>query len=148
MSDRNSFPEHSPRHDSLKDPIVILGGSALIAMMAGFAYTAYEVSADINKQRAIQKGCSGQERFYAEPEAKISDINAAVISRISDDTGITPLEEQITNSILELNADGIAAPIKPTDITLPKGVSFLYVPTKCADPSTKWTDFVGVRQQS
>mgnify|MGYP003391645794 CR=1 FL=1 len=127
--------------------ITIAAASALGLFVAGAFYTAWDQTASYNRLRAVQIGCEGEQNFYVNPQDSYAAIRQTVIDQIAEDTGVTPLDQQIDDSLRSpsgeyVKASGIAS------INEPLNVSYVVGPTKCADPSTTVANFTGTKRQN
>lgn len=127
--------------------VTIASAGTLGLMLAGFGYAAWDQTASYNRLRAIEIGCQGEQNFYVNPQDSYVEVRQSVIDQIAEETGITPLEQQIDGSLMMPTGEfAIASGI--TSFDSPLNVSYVVGPTKCADPSTTLADFTGTKQRS
>lgn len=145
--------EHVPnldKNNNSKEPstlVTIASVGALGLILTGFGYAAWDQTASYNRLRAVEIGCEGKKIYDVSPQDSYTKVRKLIINQIAEETGITPLEQQIDNSLVMPSGEyALASSI--TSLDSPLNTSYVVGPTKCADPSTTLADFTGTKQRS
>lgn len=147
MSEQIPSFNYGNRNKDQHPLVTVASVGALGMILVGAGYIAWDQTTSYNRLRAIEIGCEGEQNYDVNPQDSYAEIRQSVIDQIAEETGITPLEQQIDDSLTTptgeyAKASGIGS------INVPLNVAYVIGPTKCADPSTTLADFTGTKRRS